>query len=90
MIQFAQALRWDPTVSLGAVLSMLGIIITILAAAWRMTFKIEQAKADVSTLKDDVADMKPKVNMILVLQQQQVDHDRRMTRLEDAIFTKKP
>lgn len=88
MIHFAQALQWDPTVSLGTVLTIFSFIVTILTAAWRMSLSINEAKRDVQDLKGDVADMKPKVDQILVLHQQANEHDRRMTRLEDAVFTK--
>ena len=84
----AEALHWDPTISLGTVITIFSFVITILGAAWRMTFSINEAKKDVQDLKSDVNEIKPKVDQILVLQQQQVDHDRRMTRLEDAVFTK--
>jgi len=84
----ADALKWDPTISMGTVLTIFSFIITILGAAWRMTSSINEAKKDVQDLKTDVSEMKPQVAQILVLHQQATDHDRRMTRLEDAVFTK--
>jgi Co/Zn/Cd efflux system component len=84
----AEALKWDPTVSLGTVITIFSFVVTIIMAAWKMTFSINEAKRDVKDLKTDVSDMKPKVDQILVLHQQSQDHDRRMTRLEDAVFKK--
>jgi Co/Zn/Cd efflux system component len=96
MIQLVQlaateSLKWDPTISLGTIVTIFAFVLTILGAAWRLSLGIHEAKSDVQDLKRDFGEMKPKVDTILVLQQQQVDHDRRVSRLEDAVFqTKKP
>ena len=81
---FAQ-LSFDGNISLGPILSALGIITTILGVSHALIGRLVKGEFNLQMLRQDFAEIKPKVDMILVHQQQLVDGNERMNRVEDRI-----
>ncbi len=85
-------LHFDPTISAGSIVAAIMAVFGIAGIAYRfyqqLAVSLSEHHQDIRDLKDDVSEMKPKVNQILVLATKQDDHDRRMTRLEDRVFAK--
>lgn len=86
-------IQFDPSISLGSIVATLGIMVTIGGSAWRfyqqLAISLASHHDDIKDLKTDMAEIKPQVKQILAITTKQDDHDRRMTRLEDAVFAKK-